>query len=166
MVSTSSSRFWVVVFGAPILVNGLLWMVLVTPLQMRLRTLRSAQAVAEIKPALEVLLKESHKILSNSNSPRTGFGEEGDFAVTSALEQLASRHHLQVEVRTKGPQGSSAKGSTIPLEVVVTGHFNKLGRWISDLETQSNLQINSWTLIPGKEPNQPPQLTADITAFL
>ena len=163
MISISSSRFWTAVIAVPILVNGLLGMFVVAPLEMRLRTLRSAQAAAEVRPRLESLLKESHKILSDSE--RTGFSEEGSLAVTSALPQLAGRHHVEIEVRVKDREGLSSSPSTLPLEVEVTGPFNKLGRWLGDLERYSGFQINSWKMTPGKEPADPPRWTADITAF-
>jgi len=48
----------------------------------------------------------------------------------------------------------------------VAGRFSKLAHWMSAVESQAGLQIEQWSIAPGKAPNEPLQLSVTLTAFL
>ena len=85
----SSFRLWIAILLVPALVNGLLWIFFVNPQQTKREVLRSAQAAADMKPVLESLLKESHKILFDGK--KTVLPEGSPSAGTTMLQQLATR---------------------------------------------------------------------------
>ena len=89
-----------------------------------------------------------------------------------AVQQSAERYGLQVNkisVQERGEwqgRGSVSGLSPLSLELDVTGNFGKVARWMSDLETQSGMQIDSWTLTAGADPGEPHKLGIKLTAFV
>ena len=52
------------------------------------------------------------------------------------------------------------------LTVDVRGRFSKLAHWMSEVEAQSGLQIDAWTISAGEKPGGPHTLTVNLTAFI
>ena len=167
-----SYGLWAGVIVLPLLINGIVWAMLVVPQQRVLRGWRDAQAVAAFKPKLEALLVDSHRTLMDWE--RTSFVASDSSAVTQAVQRIAGRHRIQVTgIETKTGTGKIdgktervAGYSTVAIEVRATGHFSKLAQWLSELETQSGLQVDSWTITGAGEPGQPHELTVSLIALL
>ena len=161
---------WVALLAIPLIVNGALWKFLVVPQRAELRAWRETQVIAELRPKLESLLTQSGQMLTDVS--RTSFTQQDPSAVMQAVKRLAGLHHVQVkEVRMAGQEvtsgGTTIPGfSTMPMELSVSGRFSKLAQWISDVEGQSGLQVDSWTMTPGTGPSDPHQLSVKLTAFL
>ena len=90
-----------------------------------------------------------------------------------AIKKLAGRHHVQVQqLNVSGAMAESADhgtlpaGKTVPVELEATGRFSQLARWMSDVERQSGLQVDSWDLVPAKAAGQSYRLTVKMTALL
>jgi hypothetical protein len=181
-----SYGLWVGLLAIPLIVNSAIWMSSVVPQQAKLQEWRDTQALTELMPKLNGLLRESYQLVMGRK--HTNFTREDPSVVMQTVQRLAEAHRVQIkELQTKGQQAkgrqkkgpmivkgetiAQAKGvlsgfSTMALNLEVTGHFNKLAHWISDIEAQSGLQVDSWTLTPGEAPNTPHQLTVTLTAFL
>ena len=161
-----SYGFWVVVIVAPMIFNGFVWAMLVRPQEARVSTWRQAHELAALKPKLEGLLTDSHRAFMDWE--RTGFVASDPAAVTQAVQRIAGRHRIQIkEVNTKAETGKAPAGfTTASLDVKATGHFSKLAHWMGELEAQSGLQIDSWTMAASSEPGKPHELTVNLTAFL
>ena len=160
---------WAALFAVPLILNGLLWAVLVRPPQQQLHQWRDTEALTELKPRLDSLIAESHRMLMDWE--RTAFSSDDPAAVTQAIDQLVGRHHVQrAEINTKNDESKGALGgrgaSEMSLTVGVTGRFSKLAHWMSDVEAQSGLQVDSWTLSAGEKPGDLHTLTVNLTAFL
>lgn len=156
---------WAALFVAPLVVNFLVWAVLVRPPQQQARRWRNATALAELKPKLDALLAESRRMLMDVE--RTGFSSEDPSAVTQAIDRLAGRHRVALgTIDTKRDQAKGRSETVMTLTVDVRGRFSKLAHWMSDVEAQSGLQIDSWTLSAGEQPGDLHTLTVNLTAFL
>ena len=175
-----SYGLWVALLAVPLVVNGIIWTTTVIPQQAQLAAWRDTQRLATVKPALESALSESHRMLVDVE--RTGFASDDPSSVMQAVQRLAGLHRVQIkEVSAQGQQARARQGkdqvaraadrsipgfAAMPMDLQVSGHFSKLGRWISDVEAQSGLQIESLAITAGKEPGEPHQLTIHLTAFL
>ena len=157
---------WAALFVAPLVVNLLVWAVLVRPPQQQASRWRDAQALAELKPKLDALLADSRRMLMDVE--RTGFSSEDPSAVTQALDRLAGRHRVELgTIDTKQEQQAKGRSETaMTLTVDVRGRFSKLAHWMSEVEAQSGLQIDSWTLSAGEKPGDLHTLTVNLTALL
>lgn len=153
----------VLVLSLPLAVNVLVWRGLVAPSQHRRDTLRQALMATEIKPALESALVQSHETLAAWQA--TTFTASDPAAVMQTLQRLAGRHGVQIKTLEGGSQQMEA-AATMPLDLEVTGRFNRLARWLSDVERCAGLQVESWTIAPGVESGQPHELTIKLTAQL
>lgn len=157
----------------PLLINLSVLVVLVMPQQASLAQWRQAQSLKQLKPNLEALLAKSDRAIQNWQ--RTGFTAADPAAVTQTVKRLADQCHIQVqELSTSSQHGrndESAKTkivhgfTTMPLELEATGSFNKLARWMGEIEAVSGLQIENWTL-GGGESGKPHRLTIKLTAWL
>ena len=163
-------KLWAAILVGPLLVNGALWFCLVRPQWAALRAWRDVQAVTEIKPRLEASLAESQQTLLEWEKT-SQLGVEAS-SVRPAVQESAQRYGLQVNkisVQERGGwqgKGPVAGFSPLLLELDVTGNFGKVARWMSDLETQSGMQIDSWTLTAAADPGQPHKLGIKLTAFV
>ena len=156
---------WAALFVAPVAANLLVWTVLVRPPQQQQHRWRDAHALVELKPTLEALLAESHRMLMDSE--RTGFTSDDPSAVIQAIDRLAGRHRVTLgTIDTKGDQAKDRRETTMSLTVDVRGRFSKLAHWMSEVEAQSGLQIDAWTISAGEQPGDPHMLTVNLTAFL
>ena len=171
-----SYGIWIALLAVPLVVNGVIWTTMVVPQRTQLTAWRDTQRLTKIKPTLESALSESHRMLVDVE--RTGFASDDPSAVMQAVQRLAGLHRVQIkEVSAQGQQARTAQTAksadhsipgfaAMPMDLQVTGHFSKLGRWISAVEAQSGLQIDSLAITAGKEPGEPHQLTVHLTAFL
>lgn len=161
---------WVLVFAVPLLVNVLLWQALVEPQRASVKNARDAQTIATLKPKLEALTIESRQLRAKSG--QTAFAQDDPSSVMQMVQRLASRHRVVVkELSSRGQSEkkssrSIAGYSTVPVDLQVTGRFNQLAHWISAVESQPGLQVESWTLSPGKDAADATSLTIALTAFL
>ena len=172
------STRWLAFLAIPLVVNVAIWKTLVMSQQRRLQDWRQTQVAAQLKPKLETALTESHKLLGEWE--HMTLTAEDPAAVTQAIRKLAGRHDVQLvtilsksspgnvsQEKTKGPSAASVPGFTaMPLELTATGRFNKLMDWISALEAQAGLRVDSWELTSGEKPGQPHQITMSLTALL
>ena len=173
---------WPEVLLIPLAANLVVWGVLYGPQKRRLESWREAQLLVEQKPRMEALLRESREVQSGWESTR--FSKKDPSAVVEVIQQLAGRHGVEItHIQT---QGASSKGkgavpskqkaapsaravggfSTVAVQLEAVGNFGKLARWMSDVETQYGLQIDSWSMTAGNEAGQPSRMTLQITAFL
>ena len=164
---------WALVFAVPLLANLLLWRVLVEPQRASVGNARDAQAIATLKPQLESLTNQSRQLRAQSGqSAQSAFAQDDPSSVMQMVQRLAARHHVAVkELTSKGqtektPGRSIAGYSTVPLDLQVSGRFNQLARWMSAVESQPGLQVESWTLSPGKDAADATTLTVALSAFL
>lgn len=156
---------WAALFVVPVIANLLVWALFVRPPQQQLRRWQDAEALAQLRPKLDELLAESRRMLMELE--RTAFTSDDPSAVTQAIEQLAGRHHVELgQINTKREQDESRGATAMSLAVDVAGRFSKLAHWMSDVEAQSGLLIESWTLSAGDKPGAPHKLTVNLTAFL
>ena len=166
MMRSMQSRLWVKILVFPLLVNAGLWLVALLPAQAWLERLRGALAAADLKPSLESSLGESDQIL-NAWKQRPSW--EGDsYAPKETLQRLALSQHIQVVSMKANPStGQSAVGDrTVDLEADCTGPFNKLARWIRNIEEDDRFRIDSWEFRAGENAEQPTRLSVKMTAFI
>ena len=170
---TSRSGRWAALLVLPLLVNGLAWKKWVGERE-ELRAWRDTQVLADIRPAFSALLTRSEQMIAAWK--RNGFSREDPAAAMQQLQRLGGRHYVHItQMSATGQHTSAPTGrpasllptiSTIPLELAVTGAFGQLARWMSDVEAQPGLQIDSWTLEPDKEVGQLDRFTVHLSAFL
>ena len=161
---------WIALMAIPLVVNSVAWVTLVVPQRRELEVWRETQTVTELKPKLESLLAESHQMVTDWR--RTAFTNDDPSAVMQAIQRLAGQHHVQIKelsasqaaVGHTAPLGSTS--SVMPLELEVTGRFSQLAHWISDVEAQAGLQIDSWKLSSEEGADQFRRLTIKMSAFL
>ena len=156
----------VALFAAPLAINLAVWALLVAPQQRRLETARSARRLMELKPRLESLLRRSNQLLMSWN--RTEGTGDDPAASTALLERLADRHHLRLTKltgRQQRSEGTADSAVTMPLELEAVGRFGKLARWLSDVESQSGLQVEAWTLTSG-QPDEPARMTVKLSVIM
>ena len=156
---------WAALFIAPLLINFLVWAALVRPPQQQRHRWQDARSLAELKPKLDSLLAESHRVLMDAE--RTGFTSDDPSSVTQAIDRLAGRHRVTLgKIDTKRDQEKARGDTAMSLTVDVRGRFSKLAHWMSEVEAQSGLQIDSWTISAGDKPGDPHTLTVNLTAFM
>ena len=155
---------WLGLLAAPLLVNAFVWAVVVRPHQRQLAAWRRTTTIAALKPQLEALLVEGHRMAMDWT--RTGFSSDDPTAVTQAIQRLGERHHVRINALSVEGAHEDAGGSTVAVGLEALGNFGKLSRWMSEVEAQSGLQIESWTLTPETAPDRPHRLAVSLTAFL
>ena len=154
---------WALVLSLPLAVNLAVWRGLLVPQQRHRHTIRQALVATEVQPTLESALTGGHRILAAWKA--TGFSASDPAAVMQEIQRLAGRHGLRIKELHGGPEQMGA-GTTMPLELEVTGRFSKLAHWLSDVESRAGLQIDTWMLTPGSEPGGQHRLTIKLTADL
>ena len=159
---------WVALLLAPVTLNLLIWTWLVLPQQRQLQDWQNAQAFAAIEPKLVMLIKDGGAALKDWQ--RTSMSRLDPGAVTQRIQQLAARYHVQVAQLEGGAIGSgkSPHPGFVAMSVTLqaTGSYGQLAQWMSQIESQSGLQIDSWTLTSAAAPEQPHQLKMELTALL
>ena len=155
----------VALVAAPLVINLAVGMLLVAPAQRRVEAEQSGRTLTELTPRLESLLRRSHQLLTSWD--RTGRTGDDPAASTALLERLADQHRLQLTKlsgRQARSEGTSASASMMPVEVEVAGRFGKLARWLSEVESQSGLQVEAWTVTAGG-PNEPARLAVKLSVI-
>jgi type II secretory pathway component PulM len=159
---------WAAVLSIPLIVNSLFWSWLVVPQRGQVRVWHDAKIVAALKPKLDAVLTESEQILTDAE--RTGFASQDPAAVMEAIRRLAGAHRVDVkEIRMERQEGKAsgvAGYSAMPVQLQVSGRFSKLAHWMSAVESQAGLQVEQWSIAPGKAPSEPLQLSVTLTALL
>ena len=154
----------------PLAVNVAVWRALVVPQQVTLRAWQNAQVLTELQPKLEALLSDSRQTLTEWR--RTTFASDDPSAVMQVVQRLAGHHHVELkQLSASGAVVSAAHAAlpsqgAVPMEVEATGRFGQLARWLSEVETQSGLQVDAWDLAPAKAADQSYRLTVKLTGFL
>ena len=149
--------------AVPLALNLVIYVGAVRPLRARVTASRQARVLNELKPMLESALTESGQILTVWR--RTGFSTSDASTVMQTLQQLATTHGVRIATLDSAAQ-ITAGGTSIPLELAVSGRFGRLAHWMEDLETRSGFRIESWTLTRGQDARDPEQLAIKLTAFL
>lgn len=173
-VPTAAKHYgpWLALAALPLALNIVLWRGVVQPQAQELRAWRDLKLFAALQPRLVANLGESHRAVMAWQ--RTVFSITDPSAVMQTVRRLADQFHVQVgEMTTKGAmQGAmktepmAASYSTMPLELQASGSLSKLARWMSAVEQQAGLQLDSWTITGATEPGQPHHLAVKLTAIL
>lgn len=166
---------WVALGLLPLFLNGLIWKNFTLPSQVALREWRDKQRLIQLKPELARLSEQSQPIIDEWQE--TGFVKEDPSASVQMIQKLADRHRIEIQqIHLKDQQteksSSNQKELTIPgfsighLHVEVKGSFDKLARWISDVEVEKYLILESWNLESSKNAAEGHLLTAEIAVLL
>ena len=154
----------IAVLALPLALNLVIYAGVVRPLQARVTTSHQARQLNTLRPALESAVAESSHILALWR--RTGFSTSDPSAVMQTLRQLAATHGVRIATLDSGAQ-TTADGTSMPLELEVSGRFGRLAHWMGDLETRPAFRIESWTFARGtQEARDAEQLTIKLTALL
>lgn len=163
-----SGGLWIGLLAIPLAANLMIWKLVLVPQQRKLSTWRNEEQLNRLKPKLAELLNESQQVLSDAQRAR--LDSDDPSAAMQVVQRLAERHRVQIKQLSAEGQGKAEREadgfSTVPINLQVTGRFSKLAHWISEVETQPGLHIDSWHLVPGKEADAPHELTVHLTAFL
>ena len=163
------------VLTLPLIINSLIWRQLTIPQQVKLQEWRDQQRFVELKPKFEAVLLEAQKTLGHWE--QTSFSKEDPSAAMETIERLAGHHRLEIKgihLREQEPARPGAEQTkqdssfftTMSLNLNVAGSFDRLARWMNDIEAQSGLRIDSWKLASATVSKQTPRLDVDITVFL
>ena len=147
---------WVVLFAIPLVVNLALWAIYVSPQKKHLEKVRRSDAMYTLVPKAEGLLKQSHQAIVawERSGPPTG---DASTAIQS-IRRLADQHTVQL-----GSLGAERGGNSPLVNVQASGRFSRLARFLSAMERQPGLQVESWSVVSdGNEL----KLTAEVTAAL
>ena len=167
---------WLALLAIPLLVNGLLWHLLVRPEQATLQSLRDAHTLTALRPKLEALLAESHQLVTEWQ--RTSFSAGDPSTPMQTIQRVAGLHRVKIEQITamgqaaaQAPTGQTQSSpvpgyTTMPIELEVIGRFSKLAHWMSAIESQAGLQVDSWMITPGTGSNNAHRLHVALTALL
>ena len=153
----------VALLALPLALNLVIYAGAVQPLQAKVTTSHQVRLLNALKPALESSLTESSQILAAWR--RSGFSTSDPSAVMQMLRQLAATHGVHIATLDSGAQ-TTAGGTSMPLELEVSGRFGRLAHWLGDLETRSGFRIESWAFARGQEARDPERLTIKLTALL
>ena len=154
---------WALMLSLPLAVNLAVWRGLWVPQQRHRQAIRQALVATEVQPTLESALAEGHRLLLAWKA--TAFTTSDPAAVMQTIQRLAGRNGVQIKTLEGGSQQMAA-GATMPLELELTGRFNRLAHWLSDVERCAGLQIDTLALTPDPEPGQLHRLTVKLTANL
>ena len=184
------AAIWVLVLALPLAVNGLLWNFVVAPKQAKLYAYRQMQSLSAFKPHLSDLVTQSNQMLTDWD--KKSLSAHDASSVTQLIQRSAERHRVAVrEIKTDAQSANdkSAKASAlsedssrdkpsnvaspaqagasvVSVHLTATGRFSQLAHWLSELDSQSSLRLDRWTLTVGNEKGKPHGLTLDLTAFL
>ena len=139
----------------PCLVNALTWSVLAAPQRHALTRWREVEGFAETQPALEALFQESQQFLGSWEAGRVSQTDAA--AVTQSIQRLGERYRADIQ---------RVRIDSHDVEVEASGGFGKLGHWLSAVEQQPAVRVDTWTVTPNEEPGHPHRLMLSATAFL
>ena len=165
---------WALVLILPIAVNLIVWNAVVRPERLNLKTWRDTRSLTQIRPELETLLGQSGQMIAQWEN--SIYKKDDPSAAMQMIQRLATENRVQVKgIQTKlyeetpssARKGNNALGLTeMPVDIAVVGSYAKLAKWLSDLEAQRSLQINSWTLQPSTDADRLLHLTLRVTVLL
>ena len=150
------------------MVNGFVWQTVVLPQKTELGAWQGAKTLAALKPRLKALLAESRQL--RVEQAKSELTQKDPQAAMQAIQKSAGQYGVAIkETRMKGqatPKEAQTAQTAIPLELEVTGSFNKLARWMNDMETEAGFQIDSWSLKPSSTSDRISELSVKLTTFL
>jgi hypothetical protein len=120
----------------------------VAPVQQNQNAHQDVSNLIELKPRLEGLLSESETMMNNWMASSWKIKEP--MHAIEQLQQLARKHDIKIkETRlisntkelNKGMERKSGESFEVPISLEVSGNFNKLGRWLNELENQPLVRI-------------------------
>ena len=154
---------WVVLFALPLAVNLVLWAGFVAPQKKQLETVRRTDAMYTLVPRVESLLKESRQAIVAWE--RSGVSGGDSSAALQALRRQADKYNVRLSelAASRGGRSGEAQSASPTVKVDATGRFSRLARWLSAVERQPGLQVESWSLVPDGDELR---MTAEITAVL
>lgn len=176
------SSGWVALVALPLVINVAVWVLLVAPQQQALTALRQTQTITELKPRLAALVTESQQLLTAWQ--RTTLPADDPSSAMQRIQRLAGQHRVRVqEINAHGQQASveaapptesrkpsgghlGGHSSTVPLALEVIGSFGNLAHWLGDVERQSGLQVETFTLAPESKEDRVQHLSVKLTALL
>ena len=155
------ARRWGAWLAIPTALNVALWWGWIGPQYRRMAQWQQARQMAQVRPALEALVKQSDQVVEQSR--RSSVASSDPQTVMQRLQQLADRHRVQLlglNVRAASSMPSlllspSDHAAKAPIELEARGSFHQLANWIGELETVSGVQLEQWTLTSASEPGQP-----------
>ena len=167
--------FWGVLVIAPLLVNVLIWKSWALPQTARLRAGEEMKKMTVLQPKFEALLGEMHQLLGDWK--KSVFTKDDPSRAMQVIQKLGALSHVDIkEIRSKGQKFSEKKPgqanadlsgySEVSMDLEVRGSFGRLMRWMSEVEKQGGLEIDSWKIVPGEKPDEPHKLTLGINVFL
>ena len=172
-------RMWLVRRGlrcalvvCPLVINVVVWEALVVPQQRWLQDRHNVHRLLALKPRLETLSMNSQRLLTGWLGSPTVDSEGVD--ATAVIQRLADHHRVHVkEVHSNRSRsaaakpGGAARGSQTALrtqiDVKATGGFHRLARWLSAIEAQAGLQVESWTMTAGEQPGDDHRLVLELS---
>ena len=170
-------RQWVALV-VPLLVNGAMWLAVVMPRHQALQRHEGAQGLIALKPRFVALLEESQRLLMEGSGSANLTGNDASAAM-QVIERLAGRCRLEIAEMRAGERSQADAGrgrrgrgrtepaaSTVPIDVSLSGRFQKLANWMSDVEGEGGLRIDSFTLTSAEQPDGDHQLTVKLSVLL
>ena len=165
---------WLALLSLPVFLNGFLWGHFTFPAEAKFHNWRDAAQFFEYKPKLEALLREADGLLKSWQEKN--FGKEDPSAAIQVIERLAGKNRIEIKKvdladesgkhAEKPPKPALPQISTVSLSLEVAGSFDKLARFMSDVENETGLQMEAWNMTSTTASDQPHRLTMTITAFL
>jgi len=166
---------------APLIVCAVIWGGWVVPQRQRVQEFETIKAILAMRPQLDRLIVEQRELLREWDQTAWTVQDAGN--VLPGIERLADRNFVKLEALHGGGMksgsanaksgsrnvslGSSVAGHrTMTLEAKAGGPFSRLAYWMSELEQQSGLQIDEWTIKGSEGPREPHELNIKMTAFL
>jgi len=152
------------IVAIPLALNLVVWAGFTRPARARVQAWRDSRGLAKLKPTLEALLADSGSVIEQGRQIR--FTRQDPAGPTQALQRLAGEHRLTVKAIRSGSQetdGASTKDAAskiegltaMPIELTVVGSFAKIARWISDVEAEPGLQVESWHMAMDRNARPP-----------
>ena len=121
--------------------------------------------MTETRPQLELLIQQGDGILASWKG--SAFSRDDVASVSPALQRSSEKHRVLIKQIREGKTPGAVSGpNTRHLEIEAAGRFNKLARWLSDLEGHAGFVVDSWTIASDGGAGGSCKLTMNITAIL
>lgn len=165
---------WALLALVPLFVNLFFWEIGTVPSEARFRSLQTTLKLAEMKPELESLLTEGARLLAEGEEqsfvredPAMGMKElqklAGDFGVQ--IKEIRMNEAPSLEVMAAAAKKPAPDFMKIPVELEVAGTYNKLIGWMSAVEKEPSLQIETWSLASPKKQEETTRLSMNLSVI-
>lgn len=166
---------WALLLVVTLLIDWAIWKIAVLPQQEKLKAWREMEIFTELKPKLEALIVESNQL--REDSKQSLFDKDDPSQAMQVIQSLALKHRIEVgQINLKGKDSVSENAkrierdfpgfSAVSMDLNATGGFDRLARWMNDMESQDGFQIDAWTMKSDKDSSKPPQLNMGVTVLL